>query len=115
MNHNAAFLDMLARSAEMTAELSEKTTEELMQLRAWQAILYLFFTRYYLDKADAKGSAIADRDLLAGWYRELANDEDGARRIDAIYETLLTTIETCQQQDLAASQAESEEPPEYSH
>jgi hypothetical protein len=75
-----------------------KLVDEVLRFRAWEALLYLFFARYYSGKEDSIGAATWDRDFLASQRRKLAQDEDGALRIEEIYRVLFLMIEAGREQ-----------------
>lgn len=94
---------------ERLTELLGKMTEELTRFRAWEAVLYLFFGRYYFGKADPVGAATHDRDFLAGQRREIAQDEPGAKDIEHLYDVLFTLIRAAQEHSSALLLPDEEE------
>lgn len=92
----SAMAETNAETAKLFAETSEIFANELRRFRAWEALLYLFFARYYFGKDDPVGLATKDREYLAGQRRELAQDEEGAKDIERIYEVLFKLIDAAQ-------------------
>lgn len=78
--------------AENLAATSDVFSRELRRFRAFEALLYLFFARYYVDKGDPIGAATWDRDFLADQRRKYAQDEDGAQDIIKLYDPIFTYI-----------------------
>jgi hypothetical protein len=67
------------------------------RFRAWEALLYLFFARYYIEKPDPIGAATLDRDFLADQHRKFAQDEAGAQDIIKLYDAIFTYIKAGQE------------------
>jgi hypothetical protein len=73
--------------------LTSKLVDETMRFRAWESLLYLFFARYYIDKPDPMAAIEYDRDFLANLRRDIAQDEDGAKQIEALFDVITTMVE----------------------
>ncbi len=102
---------MAAQAAEGLLESTKVFTGELMRFRAWESVLYLFFARYYSRLDDPMGAATWDRDFLAGRRRELADDEEGARGIEALYQSLFVMIEAGQRHKSALGRKDDDDGP----
>lgn len=85
--------EVSTKNAEMAAQSSKVFADELQRFRAWEAILYLFFARYYVNKEDAIRVAAADRDLLADRYRQHEAGEEIAQQVEFIYKGITAFIE----------------------
>ncbi len=108
-----ALMEAFSRSLELSTDSTGKIADEIMRLRAWEAILYLFFSRYYSTKDDPIGAAATDRDFLTNQYREHAESEEGAQQVEGIYKTLMTLIESGQRYKATLSQEDVADPPEH--
>jgi hypothetical protein len=108
-----ALMEIFERGLQLNADSTEKIADEIMRLRAWEAILYLFFSRYYSVKDDPIRAAAADRDFLTNQYREHAKSEEGAQQVEGIYKTLATLIEAGQRYKATLSQEDVADPPEH--
>jgi hypothetical protein len=82
---------------ERVAEVTKGFGEELTRFRAWEALLYLFFARYYIEKPDPIRAATLDRDFLADQRRKFAQDEAGAQDIIKLYDAIFTYIKAGQE------------------
>lgn len=94
-----AFMEAVERNSKASlmvsqtlAANSEVFIKELRRFRACEALLYLFFARYYIEKADPIAAATFDRDFLAGQHRKYAQDEAGAQDIEHLYDPIFTYI-----------------------
>jgi hypothetical protein len=89
-------IDAHTEATELTAESMEMIASELMRFRAWEALLYLFFARYYSGMNNPITAATWDRDFFVQRYKELQS-EDGAQIVEGIFKAIISMIEAGQE------------------
>ncbi len=107
----AEFAESVTETAKTFSGGFAKLTDEVMRFRAWESVLYLFFARHYSRLDDPMGAATWDRDFLADQRRKLAQDEEGARGIEALYQSLFVLIEAGQRHKSALGRKDDDDGP----
>ena len=102
-------MDLLSQGQQQFSDAVKIFGEELMRFRAWEALLHLFFARYYTEKMDPVGAATWDRDFLADQRRKFARDEAGARDIIKVYDAIFAYIKAGQEAKYSKANSEEED------
>src|SRR4051812_12339058 len=89
----AQLLNAFTQATDMQTKAMGIVGDEINQWRAWASVLYLFFTRYYVEKEDPIGLLQSDRDFLANSWRKHGDNEEVAGNVEKIYQTLTGLVQ----------------------
>jgi hypothetical protein len=91
--------------AESQARMAELFGNELTRFRAWECLLYLFFTRYYLKKENPLGLIKSDQDFLTNTLRGDGQYEETAKQIEKIYSQIGEMVMNYRQSEIESNDA----------
>ncbi len=92
----ATFFERLAEHNTAQTENSNVMVAEIRRFRVWEQILYVFFGRYYFERADPVGAAEADCRYLQSCYLRQPEGAQGAELVGRIYSGIIGSIKACQ-------------------
>ncbi len=111
----AELISVFTKTTNMQTEAIEKVGDEIMKWRAWASVLYLFFTRYYLEKEDPIGLLQSDREFLVNCWKEHGHSVEVAGNIEEIYQTLTGLVQNQLRYKEETRQEDSEDPLKYNN
>ena len=79
-----------------SARTAELFAQEATRLRAWECLLFVFFTRYYLEKENPISLANSDRDFLTTRIRSDDKHEHVAEQIEVLFGKIVELIQNYQ-------------------